>query len=648
MKFSNLKFSNLVKYLFTGGVALVVVLFFIPKETRIFISDMYNEYSSALGTIMFIFIIAVIYFLGVLIFGVRLCLSLLIAFNKWLYKNNSLNKFIYEFILILCPFVRFDVNHMAKKLSISSNLNFYLPNWIYLVKHPQRLLDCMVDYTFKVAGEDIDDEMRYMNETAVTLMFIFSLTIPFLINYIVCFDVSWIIFIPFVVLYGLLCVLSYIFAVKFLTKLGNMEKVCENEKIMSNLPFQLNELPTVYVLIRTTDRQKRSNDCLKDALNSVAKQDYPNIKIIVLDDVDETEKSKTQDIIVESKRNHNNLSISYDKHQCGGPAGAAYYIREIFLRVASERDIAIMLDDDDTLNYSSAISDIVLHMYKYKADICLCSFEVVENLNLNICNKGGKTHNKIVEKLEREARVFDESIVMISSIGWTKVYKYSQIEKYNNFILKTKLKEKEEAKVLYEKLARYEDFPDILVLSSSVDGKLPILTGLSRPTHNYTKRKGGITTTPNINDFKIARPQFLVLTLNLALNSDKENWNITSENVLNIVRFVLFKTLQISNILMGYKKKFIEGDKDLSDFGKLKANYFYKILCNCIEEEVKDIHLLNKYLKLFLGDQTFYEKNEKSEMKYLVKKALEFMYNENKDDIDIDDLKYFYEKEKDL
>jgi hypothetical protein len=237
---------------------------------------------------------------------------------------------------------------------------------------------------------------------------------------------------------------------------------------------------------------------------------------------------------------------------------------------------------------------------------------------------------------------------MISSIGWTKVYKYSQIEKYNNFILKTKLKEKEEAKVLYEKLARYEDFPDILVLSSSVDGKLPILTGLSRPTHNYTKRKGGITTTPNINDFKIARPQFLVLTLNLALNSDKENWNITSENVLNIVRFVLFKTLQISNILMGYKKKFIEGDKDLSDFGKLKANYFYKILCNCIEEEVKDIHLLNKYLKLFLGDQTLYEKNEKSEMKYLVKKALEFMYNENKDDIDIDDLKYFYEKEKDL
>jgi hypothetical protein len=49
-----------------------------------------------------------------------------------------------------------------------------------------------------------------------------------------------------------------------------------------------------------------------------------------------------------------------------------------------------------------------------------------------------------------------------------------------------------------------------------------------------------------------------------------------------------------------------------------------------------------------LGDQTLYEKNEKSEMKYLVKKALEFMYNENKDDIDIDDLKYFYEKEKDL
>ena len=98
---------------------------------------------------------------------------------------------------------------------------------------------------------------------------------------------------------------------------------------------------------------------------------------------------------------------------------------------------------------------------------------------------------------------------------------------------------------------------------------------------------------------------------------------------------------------MGYKKKFIEGDNDLCDFGELKANYFYEILCNCIENELNDIQLLKKYLKLFSDDQTFSEKDEKNEMKYLVKKALEFMYNENKDDIDIDDLKYFYENEKD-
>ncbi len=639
MKFSNFKFSNLVKYLFTGGVTLVIILLLLPEEIRLSISKMYNEHSNSLGTIIFIFIVAIIYFLGVLIFGVRLWLSTFISFNQWLYKNEHLR---YNYILRIFPFIGFDVNHMAKKFSKLSSSKFYFPNWIYLVQHPQRLLDCMVDYTFKVAGEDIDDEMRYMNETAVTLIFILYFVILFFFIYnLFCSCWDWVLLIPLVVLCFLLCVLSYIFAVKFLTKLGNMERVCNTMKIMSNLPFQLNEMPTVYVLIRTTDKQERSNDCLKDALSSVAKQDYSNIKIIVLDDVDETEKSKTQDIIVESKKNHDNLSISYDKHQCGGPAGAAYYIREIFLRVASERDIAIMLDDDDTLSYSSAVSDIVLHMYKYKADICLCSFEVVESLNLNICNKGGKTHNKIVEKLESEARVFDESTFMISSIGWTKVYKYNQIEKYNNCILKTKLKENEDARNVYEKLARYEDFPDILVLSSSLDGKLPVLTGLSRPTHNYTKRKGGITTTPNIDDFNIARPHFLVLTLNLALNSDKKNWNISPENVLNIIKFVLFKTLQISNILMGNRKKFIKGDKDFKDFAELEVNYFYEILCKCIEDEVKDIKLLNKYLKLLLGDQTLAGPDEKKEMKSLVEQALEYVYKENKADIDIENLQCF-------
>ena len=62
--------------------------------------------------------------------------------------------------------------------------------------------------------------------------------------------------------------------------------------------------------------------------------------------------------------------------------------------------------------------------------------------------------------------------------------------------------------------------------------------------------------------------------------------------------------------------------------------YFYEILCKCIEDEVKDIKLLNKYLKLLLGDQTLAGPDEKKEMKSLVEQALEYVYKENKADID--------------
>ncbi len=656
-----MKFSNLVRYVFTGGCVVVIVLLFLHLNVMPITVSGLSGISSETGmaTIMVMLVVAVIYFIGVIFFGFRLWISRFDLFSK-LYagKRRTL-------AMLFFPYVMLDVNHLCIGLKYFRKAHNNLPHWIYLVDRPDTLLDSMVDYTFKVADEDVDDEMKYMNETAVALIFILYLTlfaqlVTFAINIVSGKDIQTDVLhamIVLVVLIALLSMVAYTFAIKFLMKLGNMEKVCKDAKNISNMSFVLNQYPTAFVLIRTTTKslQKdkiRDNTCLKEALCSVARQDYPNIKVLVLDDVLNKKGSKTKEVIeeykrIELKRRGRRLSISYDMEICNGAAGAAYSIRELFLTIANERDVAIMLDDDDTLRHDCAITDIMVSMNMRRADICLCSFETTEDKHLNICNKGGKTHNAIVKSLEEQDQVFGRNIVMASSMGWTKAYSYNQVEKYNEYILKTSLKSGN-ALDIYKDIKRYEDFPDILVLASSVNGKLPRITGVSTPTHNYTKREGAITTTPKKEDFLEARPKFLALTLNLAfvaeekhnssvLVNSKEKWMLSSENTLNIIRFVLYKTLQISNILMGNKKKAEEeGDSAWDEFKDVKKDAFYKALLEELKNTV-DIDSLKNKLQILIQPQSG-DCNELSLDELLIK-ALTRMYEENKNDIDIKNLK---------
>ena len=409
-------------------------------------------------------------------------------------------------------------------------------------------------------------------------------------------------------------------------------------------------------------------------------QDYPNVRVIILDDVESTNSSGTnnQEImtIINTIKDKNNFGekweklISYNQEKCDGPAGAAYRIRELFLMVAKERDIAIVLDDDDTLRHDGAISDIVLHICMHQADICLCSFETTENMHLNICNNGGKTHNEIVKKLEEKAEVFDTSMVMISSIGWTKAYTKKLVEKYNNNILGTQLqivqdagdKEKKKIKTkkassIYWELKRYEDFPDILVLASSnKEGASPRITGVSIPTHNYSKHTGGITTNYEIVDFQEARPQFLTLTLKLAFAAEGnkiDTWSISNENVQNVVRYVLFKTIQISNIMLSHRRRYEEGQNEKwSKFGEVTRNSFVDNLCEKLERmTVKEQKELKKNLKSFIGEYIYitpegYEAQIllPNNLKELMRTALGIFYKRNREDIDIQDLKWYIEK----
>lgn len=437
MKF--LKFSSLVRFVFTGGFALTIayILYYycILCNTEKSCWDAIKDNAvQSIGGIGITITIAVMYFVGVIFFGLRMSLSRSKMLSKF-YDGTSL-----RWRIILCPYIELDINHLCDELKEECKGKRQIPNWIYMVKRPSELLDSVVEYMFKGAGEDADDEMRYMNETATTLIFIlyFAILLP-LVRLIITLVQSLIgknivseltnILILLAVLIGLVLILSVIaktFAIKFLMKLGHMENVCKGVKGISKLPFSPNEYPTAFVLIRTTRKEDNSKKqeqqetgatedknkykYIENALHSVVTQDYPNVRIIILEDVESANKSgaKSPEIttilntILDEKNKKWEKLISYNQEKCDGPAGAAYRIRELFLMVAKERDIAIMLDDDDTLRHNGAISDIVLHMCMHQADICLCSFETIEDMHLNICNNGGKTHNDIVKRLEEK------------------------------------------------------------------------------------------------------------------------------------------------------------------------------------------------------------------------------------------------------
>lgn len=689
---SSLKFSSLVRFVFTGGFALAIAyLLYSCNSNMAGISEAITgnavlESLKSIGGIGITVAIAVMYFVGVLFFGLRMSLS----------RNCKISKFA-GWRKFLFPYIRLDVNHLCNELKESREEGRRIPDWIYMVKRPGELLDRVVEYMFKGAREDADDEMRYMNDTATTLIFILYLAIPTqlvistvnLVQYLIegnlAIELTHIlisltaVLAVLVMLILILSVTAKTFAVKFLMKLGHMENVCKGIEGKSDMPFSPNEYPTAFILIRTTKKGNKDKDNKKDkskdkgyrylenALRSVTRQDYPNIRVIILDDVESADKSGTKDPEIttiinaiqdrpdqrqgKAEKKWEEL-ISYNREVCEGPAGSAFRIRELFLMVAKERDIAIMLDDDDTLRHDGAISDIVLHMCMNQADICLCSFETIENMHLNICNNGGKTHNDIVKRLEEEARVFDNSMVMASSIGWTKAYTYRQVRKYNKCILGTGLQIRindkgetatRQASSIYEQLQRYEDFPDILVLASSEKEEgLPKITGVSIPTHNYSKHRGGITTTPNIKDFKHARPKFLALALKLAFAEKKKDWTVSSENVLDIVKYVLFKTLQICNILMKLRREYEKGNKKLEEFRDETKDSFIGYLRTALDEILIDGEKdkLKEKLAIIAGVRPETDKSS-ADLMELLKDALEKFYKENSKDIDIKNLEWY-------
>ena len=618
---AKLRFSDIVRYFFVGGFTcfIVVVLndFIVCEEgipTKLCdliamianVDDAKNltqlavSFFSSGSVVTLILAFALMCFVGVIVQGFRMFVSYI---PRWR-RKESRYKMAKWTVLLFGPLYLdvYSFCYVLRKYKSAS-----LPSWVYISDIPNKLLATLEDFVTQRTSENIDGDMKFFNDCFSALALVLYVAT---IVTVLSFPTHWNNVLIFFAAYVLCAGLAAMFAYRHINNIGSKCLACEKEGQTLGHLYDLYGSPVAFVLIRTTTKGGRDNrKKLTCALESIAMQTYKNIRILIPEDVDESSfELMTQSVVEEFVNKQIKETgikdfasrVSLSRKKCGGPAGAAYYIRETFINIAKKNDVAIMLDDDDTLRREDSILDIINQICRFQADICLSSFETMEEVELNICNNGGKTHNDIVSYLSRKpstvSTVKGYNICFASSIGWTKSYRYDVVKAYNESILNDtntilyadgSSQKKISYSELYRDLSRYEDFPDFLTLLFKAKGKKKgyVLTGVEEPTHLYHKNPTSITGDVNIEDFMKSRPHFLALTL-IICSSCKNSF--VKHAFRYALTYVMFKELQICNIFAKYTLAALEGTQN-NNYESFKEKSYKNFL-----SEVDNLLQINK------------------------------------------------------
>lgn len=302
-------------------------------------------------------------------------------------------------------------------------------------------------------------------------------------------------------------------------------------------------MPKAYILIRAHQVKY-----LEDALKSVAEQDYPNTKVILLIDKN-TRKYEQKDIInlAETYRTERGINIVNCTSLHSGPAALAYEIRDIFLKSANDDDIAIMLDSDDLFYSKYTVSRIMAKTLRTDSDICLLAFEIFGETSLNFARN---THNDLVkeiattkafwtpEQLEKE-----KGIHHISTIGWTKCYRKHMVKFYQELLSEYY----HDNKGPYAQHTKYEDFPDIVNLVR----KDIRICAVEKISILFRKREESTTTGIKWDNYCNQIPYFLKLCASI-YNKAHSSLIKDAEGII-IKRLIPYKFVQYYNILLTSK-----------------------------------------------------------------------------------------------
>ena len=341
------------------------------------------------------------------------------------------------------------------------------------------------------------------------------------------------------------CTLCF-FVARFFAKehIKSLNSICiSNEDKLIEL-LKSDDIPTAYILIRTN-----SDEYLKETLDSINIQTYPCIKVLILEDktTDETTSgTKIRDKIDEiiyTFQNDNQCKFDILRYFSNesGPYKLSLEIRKIFLTNAEDKDVAIILDSDDLFRDKNVVTNIVTQMYKTKSNICLMGFVVFGSLYLN---NSKNYHNRFIKLIARKLKGIElnidskikENIYHVETLGWTKCYKKSILQNYQDcldLILRDQAKE-------YNELTRFEDFPDIVCLLQ----KGARITALNQPCYNYRKHKISVTSSATVEIYIQQVIPFLMLSYKLLdIKKNDTEFHIDDANSI-IKKFILFKFIQ--------------------------------------------------------------------------------------------------------
>lgn len=600
---TKLRFSDIVRYFFVGGVTWFLILLlkkevFCPYSSSI--TKLYDLISSNAANAIVAFV--VMCFTGVVVQGLRMSLAYL---PKLRTKEKRYKCAARWYLWILFP-IYFDVYSFC---AVIKNYSWSLPSWVYISDIPDKLLATLEDFVSQNTSDNIDGDMKYFNDAFSALSLVVWICFWVTLFYSIIVWKNYAGEIGILLISYLVCAgLAALFAFKHINLVGSKCLACEKSgKPIGNL-YSMYGTPVAFILIRTHQRENRDNgEKLRRALESVSIQTYSNIRVIIMEDIDPeyVDYKSTASTLVEEYEKSSKFAnrISYARKYCNGPAAAAFHARQMFLNIADSNDVAIMLDDDDSFRRDNSVLDIMTQMCRFNADICLSSFETIEEVDLNICNNGGKTHNNIVKSVSRKPQHINDDMCYASSIGWTKSYRYEVVEAYNKFILgNDKVGDPQKScSDIYCDLKRYEDFPDFLTLVYCKDKKKRtgfLVTGVEEPTHSYHKNPISVTGTPNVEDFKVARAKFLALT---CLRCGTRQDMFIKDSIRYVLTYIMFKEVQIWNILCKYKTKALQNEEGLHKFADIDPAAFlvwvdralaeYKLPVDSIKDALNNVRL---------------------------------------------------------
>lgn len=386
------------------------------------------------------------------------------------------------------------------------------------------------------------------------------------------------------------CAISWLIAKHFARKhIVSINSISITDRDALNMLLSELGVPTMYILIRTN-----SGKYLSETLDSIVKQSYPNIKVVILEDAVVKDENSSMSINSIVKDYEKQLDVLYYKSSSSGTYKLAVEIRKIFLNYAEDEDYAMILDSDDYFSSPNVVSDVVTQMCKKKANMCLVGFEIFGKQDLNYAKN---YHNGLVKRIanldsyiqfvdydKREFKEISDDLYLASTLGWTKCYQKPVLQKYQA------LYEGYDKPTEYEKLSKYEDFLDQLTLMFK-DAKI---TALSHPCYRFRKEEGSVTTKVSSDNYKVQIIGFLSFAESLYKNSKEGCYTEKSKDYI-FNRYVVYKFIQyldtIYNLVEKGRLEDYTTDNFYNDFiDKFKGTYDKKSIDSAIKEECKVIH----------------------------------------------------------